>query len=217
MDREKLRTLPLGHAWTPQTLQQHFAAVVGGVAYPGRRPGHAIVVGLCHPRDRDDFEAHVLDESESEDLGALLRACRALGKRYRPAGMGLYDLFRWIGDGKHVGAREIVYRLNGEPGNEYNRLSIGSTTMLDDPTPYLSIFALLSDLTRPETKRLYLHGSQVQLAMHEIPRDEVAETKLGTAPGIEALGFVIQGLREEAAMIWHRMVHPHDDDEVVNW
>ena len=39
------------------------------------RPSDAIVVGLCHPGDRDDFEANVLDESGSEDLGALLRAC----------------------------------------------------------------------------------------------------------------------------------------------
>lgn len=195
MEREELRTLPLDHAWTPEVLRENFAAVMGGVAYPGKRPGHAVVAGLCHPRAKDDIEIHVLAETESPDLGDLLRTCRALGQKFRPAGMRPHDFFHWIGDGRHVGAGEIIWRLNQEPGNEYNQLSIEPTTLLDDPTPYLTMFALLSDLTKPETKRLYLHGSKVEPAMHEIPPGEVAETKLGTAPGIEALAFVVAGLR----------------------
>jgi hypothetical protein len=195
MEREELGTLPLEHPWTAETLRNHFAAVMGGVAYPGRRPGHAIVAGLCHSRDEDDFEAHVLQEAESPDLGELLRACRGLGKRYRPAGMPRNELFRWAGDGEHVGANRIIWRLNEEPDFKYDQLTVQTTTLIDGPQPYLSMLAMLWEYTRPGRKRLYLHNSKAAFAMNDIPPDEVADARVGDFPAVEALAFVVDGLR----------------------
>lgn len=223
MEREELRDLPFDHAWTPETLQDTFAAVMGGVAYPGRRPGFAVVAGLCHPKAEGDCEIHVLAETESLDLGELLRACHALGAKWRLPDTRLPatrrpESFRWIGNGKHVGAQEIIWRLNREPGNEYNRLDVEYTTILDDPTPYLTMFSLLSDLTHPDRKRLYLHGSKAAHAMNEVPRDEVAETKLGEYPSIEAMAFVVVGLREQAEHIIHaREWAGRDTNPYKNW
>jgi hypothetical protein len=193
MKREELRTLPLDHAWTPEALCEHFAAIMGGVAYLGKRAGAAVVAGLCHPRSKDDLEIHVLAEAESWDLGELLRACRGLGKRYQTPGTLPPAPFRWVGDGKHAGARSIIDRLNQEAGHKYNQVSINSTAILDDPTPYPTMFALLSDLTEP--KRLYLHGAGAGHAMNEVPRDQVADCRFGDLPSIEALAFVADALR----------------------
>lgn len=195
MEREELRTLPLDHPWTPEALRENFAAVMGGVAYPGRRPGHAVIAGLCPPRDKDDFEAHVLAEAESRDLGDLLRACRALGRQYRLAGTLRHEPFRWIGDGKHVGANEILWRLNKEAERGAAPLSIETTTLIDGPQPYLAMFATLSEYVKPDRKRLYLHGSRAALAMNEVPPDEVADVRLGDYPAVEALAYVVDGLR----------------------
>jgi hypothetical protein len=197
MEREELRTLlTLEHPWTPAALREHFAAVMGGVAYPNRRPGFAVVAGLCRPRDKDDFEAHVLAEAESHDLDELLRSCRGLAKRFRPAGTLRTELFRWIGAGEHVGANEILWRLNKDPDFRYDQLSIETTTLIDGPQPYLSMLPTLSQYTHPDRKRLYLHGSKAEPAMNEIPPDEVAETRLGEYPAVEALAFVVDALRE---------------------
>jgi hypothetical protein len=196
MEREELRTLlTLAHPWTPETLRDHFAAVQGGVAYPGRRPGHAIVAGLCTPKTRDDLEIHVLAETESPDLGELLRACRGLAKQYRLAGALRSDLFRWIGDGEQVGANRIIWRLNEEDERACDQLTVETTTLIDAPSPYLSMFSVLSELTRPDRKRLFLHGSLAAHAMNEVPPDEVASTKLGEFPAIEALAVVVDALR----------------------
>ena len=218
MEREELRSLALDFAWTQETVAATFAAVMGGVAYPGRRPGFAVVAGLCHPKAKDDCEIHVLDEVESPDLGELLRACHALGGKWRLPDTRPDVPFRWIGNGKHVGAQEIIWRLNREPENEYNQLDVEYTAILDDPTPYLTMFALLSDLTHPERKRLYLHGSKVAHGMNEIPADELAETKLGEYPSIEALAFVVHALREHTEYIIHaREWAGRDTNPYRNW
>ena len=197
MDREELRNLPLGHQWTPQSLRDHFAAVQGGVAHPGRRRGFAVVAGLCPPRAKGDCEIHVLAEVECPDLGGLFRACRGLEKQHRMAGALRSDPFHWVGDGGHIGARRLMWRLNEETESGYDRdqLSIGSTTILDMPQPYSYMFTTLSDCTREDRKQLYLHGSKVTHAMKEVPRDEVADTRFGEYPAIEALAFVVDALR----------------------
>ena len=218
MEREELRDLAPDYVWTPETLAQTFGAVMGGVAYPGRRPGFAVVAGLCRPNDEDDCEIHVLAEHESRDLGELLRACRGLGAKYRRAGMLRNERFRWIGDSKHVGAQDIIWRLNRDSDYQYDRLDIESTVLLDDPTPYLGMFSMLSAFTRLERKRLYLHGCKAGLAMNEVPQDEVADCRFGDYPSIEALAFVARRLREQAEYIIHaRECDGRDTNPYKNW
>jgi hypothetical protein len=196
MEREELRTLlTLDHPWTAETLRESFAVVQGGVAYPGRRPGHAIIAGLCPPKTRDDLEIHVLAETESPDLGELLRACRGLAKQYRMAGTLRNEPFLWTGDGKHVGAQQIIWRLNEETEGERDQLTVQTTTLIDGPSPYLSMLATLSEYTEPDHKRLYLHNSKAAFAMNDIPPDEVADARLGDYPAIEALAFVVDAVR----------------------
>lgn len=216
MEREELRTLPLDHPWSLETLRENFAAVAGGVAYPGRRPGHAVVAGLCPPRNKDDFEAHVLAEAENRDLGELLRACRALGRQYCLAGTLRSQPFRWLGDGKHTGGNEILWRLNKETKNTGDHLSIETTTLIDGPQPYLAMFATLSEYVKPDRKRLYLHHSKAALAMNEVPPDEVAGARLGDYPAVEALAFVVDGLR---TWLEQRPDERHglDDNPYRNW
>lgn len=219
MEREELRTLGMDHPWTPKGLHEHFAVIFGGLAYPGRRPGHAVVVGLLYAQAKEDFEAHVLGETESEDLGVLLRACRGLASRYRMPGMWVKEPFRWIGNGKHAGANRIMWKLNDEVqgGHGRDRITVESATILDTPQPYLSLLAILRDHTQGARKTLYLHGSRVAHAMTEIRSDEVADTLLGEYPAIEALGFALDALRSWFDTYVNRPPIPRNGGAYRNW
>jgi hypothetical protein len=221
MEREELRTLPMNHEWTPQTLGETFAAILGGVAHPGKRPGFAVVAGLCHPRAKDDLEIHVLGEVESVDLGELLRACRGLGQKYRPAGMEQGDAFRWLGNGQHVGAREIISQLNAETKGEYGSdwLTIQTTPILDmeQANPYSYLFSVLRALTKDGHKRLHLHGSKATLAMTELPPDEIADAKFGTLPAVEALAFAVRALQDWLRCFEDRPREDRDDRYNSMW
>lgn len=219
MEREELRNLPLDHPWTPKSPREHFAVIYGGVAYPGRRPGHAVVAGLLPPEAKDDFEVHVLSETENEDLGALLRECRGLASRYRLPGMWVKEPFRWIGDGKHAGANRLMWKLNDEAqsGRGRDQITVESTAIIDTPQPYLSMLTLLREHTEGARKTLYLHGSRVVHAMTEIPRDEVADTKLGEYPSIEAMAFVVDALRTWLDIHVNRPPATRNSDPYRHW
>lgn len=70
-----------------------------------------------------------------------------------------------------------------------------TTTLIDGPSPYLSMLATLSEYTRPDRKRLYLHNSKAAFAMNDMPPDEVVDARLGDFPATEALAFVVDALR----------------------
>ena len=109
MDWNEAKELPVGHLWTQTDLYQHFDAVCGGLAFPGKRPGFAVVAGLKTSIKEEEIEVctppdprsprwggrtgsvksttkiecvYLLAEFESWDLGALLHQCKALGAQY---------------------------------------------------------------------------------------------------------------------------------------
>ncbi|MHC4519927.1 MAG: hypothetical protein ACYTAS_15165, partial [Planctomycetota bacterium] len=92
-------------------------------------------------------------------------------------------------------ANESIDRLNREAEKGTAPLSVETTTLIDNPAPYIYMFSILSDYVRPNRKRLYLHESKAALAMTEVPPDEVADAQRGDFPACEALAYVVDGLR----------------------
>ena len=218
MNWEQAKNLPIGHVWHHRDLWKHFAAVAGGVAYPGRRPGFAVVAGLRPVGSERHHEIYVLDEVESPDLGQLLRLCHGLIPKYHDPALP-DELFRWFGDWQNTAAETLIRDLNATAsGSRMHDLDVRSATVLKMETPYAFMVAKLCDYTREGQKTLHLRGSRVTSCLTEIPQGELSELAFGSYPAVEALAFVVEGLRKEAKNIWHRMRHPHDDDETpVNW
>ena len=103
MKWNEAKELPIGHTWHDNDLVRHFELVRGGVAFPGKKPGFAVVVGLRTKLQDDTWAGfspsrhtvHVLDEYESWDPGELLRQCVVLTMKY---GASFMQDFDWIGD-----------------------------------------------------------------------------------------------------------------------
>ena len=73
MNWQQVKDRPLGYPWQTAELCHCFEAVRGGVAFPGKNPGFAVVAGLRRLRGDNIHEVCLLDEVESDDMGALLR------------------------------------------------------------------------------------------------------------------------------------------------
>ena len=206
MDWQKAKDLPIGHVWHHADLAKHFPAIMGGVAFPGRRPGFAIVAGLRDPMGLR--EVHVLDEYDSADLSELLRACSALAEKYRVRERGE---FRWVGDNRKVAVRTLLAEMDHGP-------QIASTRILEMEAPYQYMMSKLKEYLTGDKKTLFLRGSRVAEMMGEIRPDEVPYLEFGDFPAIEALAFVVKALHEEAENIAWDLHHlDYSEPEPVHW
>lgn len=218
MNWEQVKDLSIGHVWDHRDLWKHFRLLAGGIAYPGKRPGFVVVAGLRPIYIERHYEIHVLDEVESPDLGELLRLCRGLIPKYHdPASPD--ELFRWFGDWQNTAAQTLIRDLNDVGSSpRMHDLDIQSTPILDMETPYAFMVARLREYTREGQKTLHLRGSRVTSSLTEIPQGELSELAFSSHPAVEALAFVVEGLRGQAEYIWYEMTHPHDDGETpVDW
>ena len=147
MNWEQAKDLPIGHVWDHRDLGKHFQVVAGGLAYPGKRPGFAVVAGLRPVHYEGQYEIHVLDEIESPDLGELLRLCRGLTPKYhRPPSPDEY--FLWFGDYRNTAAQALIRDLNS-PTSRFPTfdLCIRSTSILNMATPYAFMVAKIREYT----------------------------------------------------------------------
>ena len=215
MTWEQAKNLPIGHVWHHLDLWKYFAAIAGGVAYPGKRPGFAVVAGLRPVENERYHEIHVLDEAESSDLGELLRLCHGLIPKYH----GLPDQrFGWFGDWENTAAQTLIRDVNGAGGAPQSTdLDIQSSPVLDMEAPYPFIVARIHGYTLDKQKMLHLRNGLLESRLRELPLDGLSELPFGSYPAAEALAFVVEGLREEAQRLWNAMAHPHDHYENVNW
>jgi len=60
MDWQEVKDRPLGYPWQTGEVCQCFEAVRGGVAWPGKNPGFAVVAGLRRIWDENSHVKHCL-------------------------------------------------------------------------------------------------------------------------------------------------------------
>lgn len=197
MDREQVRDRPIGHVWQHGELERYFAAVAGGVAFPGKRPGFAVIAGLRPFRQKDHYEIHVLDEVESPDMGELLRSCHGLIAEYHIRMMER-ELFRWYGDTRNTAAVNLMHTINGDGPRETRLQITWAYPVLNVGQPYAFMLTRLKEYLGENRKQLFLRGSRTQHTLTEVPPDELAELTFGDYPPVEALAFVVMGLRNHA-------------------
>ena len=189
-----IKTTKLGRTFTPDELTEHFKAIYGGVAWPGKRPGFAVVLGMGHDKVCGHYSIYLLDEFESMHLLKLIRQCGALDFKYRPS--------RWIGNPKHGSADRFIQEMNQESQTrpecpeEARRFYVSSTWLLEMEPLYPYLPDTIQDLSNENCRQLYLKDSRVLNYLRGIEESEIATLEIGDYPSIEALAFAAIGLRD---------------------
>ncbi|MFC1634237.1 hypothetical protein ACFL5Z_05295 [Planctomycetota bacterium] len=203
-----IKTSELGHVFTYQELQNQCWAVWGGVAFPGKRPGFAVVVGMGKQKYFDSHDIYLLDEYESIDIRKLVRQCGALDRKYfiSYTGYGRRGLQgQWIGDHKNGAASRFIEEMNNEFGRVYHDIddyinswhfSLCSTRLFKLERPYQHLLPQIKNQLNPEQRQLFLKDSKVTSYLADTEGSEMAELELGDYPAIEALGFAVAEMRD---------------------
>jgi hypothetical protein len=185
-----IETAPLGHTFTDKELQEQCAAIFGGVAWPGKHPGFAIVLALDTEEYLEGRHMHVLDEVESRDIGELIRRCTALDVKYKPK--------IWFGNDRNSAANRLIFDMmkQRQPRQDTEQqrpgFSVLGSDLLDLETPYSFMLAMLKDLLNEECRRLFIKDSRVKGHLAQIDQDtDTSALAFGEYPAIEALAFVV--------------------------
>ena len=212
---DDVRTAQLGHPFNLGELEEHFQAVWAGVAWPGERPGFAVVVGLDRKRHFDGCDVILLEEYESFNIRQLVRQCGALDLKYAPT--------RWIGDRKNDAASRFIQEMNSEcretdrhefaaghgqftmnwreSATDGRRFSLSSTPLIEMQDLYPYIVAQIAELTHKDRKQLWLKDGKAAAYLEPIQIGQTAELERGSFPAIEALGFAVIEARDRRAPI----------------
>ena len=214
MNETDLRTIELGHSFTHAELLQHFRAVWGGVSFPGRRPGFAVVLGMGHEKVCGRYSMYLLADYESFDMRQLIRQCGALDLKYGVSLSRSYrrgDSGRWVGDYKNDAASRFIEEMNAEQhrdGSVEGRetVNLTPTSMLEMENLYSFILPEIKDLLTAERRQLYLKDSKIVSYLSEIENEQISELQPGAYPAIEALAFAVIEMRSH-----HPATRPAED------
>jgi hypothetical protein len=164
-------------------------AVFGGVSWPGKRPGFAVVVAMDKHRRFESYDVCLLAEYESPSVRELVRqAGGVLDYTYEPT--------RWIGDWKNDAADKFIREMNSERTKQETKFSPTWTLMLEMENLYPFMLDELKRLLDKERRMLILKDSKVLLNLSEIEAEDIADLKLGDYPAIEALCFAVFGMKD---------------------
>ncbi len=168
--------------------------IVGGIGWPGEKPGFAVVVGedLYPPVGSRVYHCYLLAEVEEQDTGQLMGRCTELAGYYKTLGSEALDFYGryhesnihflnlWNADARKRGMSEFcLYQApfsdNGLIGYHIN---------------------ILLDRLRPERKTLHLSLKDSKLAgyLQEIPPNEISSATDVQYPAVTALGYVVSFL-----------------------
>ena len=181
-----LKETKLGHVFTHPELITLFHQIFGGIAFPSKREGFAVVIGMAQPTHFNDCRIYLLDIFESFDLCELIRWCGAADFRYSPN--------RWIGDQNDAACKFIDEINSGRKEQTDRRFSITPTLILGMNNLYSYILRQIKEML--SHNQLFLKDSKIKNYLMEIQESEIAEIQIGSYPGIEALAFSVLELRE---------------------
>ena len=188
---DELKTADLGHSFGGRwEVAQCCKSVYGGVSWPGKRPGMAVIVAMDKAKHFDSYDVSLLAEYESFSMRDLVRQLGVLDFEYNPE--------KWVGDNKNDAADKFVRELNVEinKGEEFKRhkkfrLTPMTTPMLEMKHFYQFALDEIKRLLDFERRTLFLKDSKIIGYLSEIEECEVADLDLGDYPAIEALCFAV--------------------------
>jgi len=180
---QDVKEAELGREFDIRHLRSCCRAVYGGVAWPGKRPGFAVVLATSQLKQDDtgSYEICLVDEYESSDMRELVQQCGCLDVRWEP------DL--WVGDTHNGAAEEFIFRMNQDSERYFD---LGPACFLDMQPVYPYILSTLKGMLGEKNRRLFLKDGKVINYLGEIEPGKIAELGRGDFPAIEALGDAVE-------------------------
>jgi len=209
LEWKDVKEAELGQTFEIKELKNCCKAVYGGVSFPGRRPGFAVVVAMNHARHFESHDVVLLDEVESFDIRELVRQCVVLDFKYAPN--------EWIGDWKNDAASPFIQEMNDERTKGHQReFSLISTPLLEMEQLYPYILAEIKRLLT-DPKQLYLKESKVANYLSGIEPGEVVDLQQGDFPAVEALAFGVLEIRQHEDFDNSPGPKPVDPWDWIDW
>lgn len=187
LEWKDVKNARLGEPFENKALKSCCKAVYGGVSWPGKRPGFAVVIAMDRTRRIDNHDVCLLDEFESFDIRELVRQCSVLDFKYLPD--------QWIGDWKNDAAQQFMQQLESENRTHGRPLNLSWTAMFDMEQLYPYILAEIRRLLSTDRRQLFLKDSKIRGYLIEIAGGEIADLQRGDHPAIEALAFAVIEMR----------------------
>ena len=167
--------------------EERFSRILGGLAWPGKNPGFAVVVAEELEIDKTLNKRHylILAEYESQSLSDLTRRSAEFSVNF--------CAHPFYGDEKKRWAMDIL-RKSGAG------LYITAAPFIDDPTAFEGYLLTIRELTHPTQKRLHF-GSKSQLppllaALNPNDIATTAKVAFKRYPAVAALGFAVSALED---------------------
>jgi hypothetical protein len=181
-----LRQLPINATYDHLMPTPDRRYIYGGVAWPGKRAGFAIIVVMDEKKHFDSHDVCVLAEFESFSTREMVRQIGVMDATFMPD--------RWIGDNRNDAADAFVRELqnDGDRDRRRSKLMFVYTSMLEMEYFYRYALDEIKRLTQKERKMLYLKESAVIRYLSDILDEEmITELKHGAYPAIEALSYAV--------------------------
>lgn len=183
------QTAQLTEKLVTQDLEARYKRIYGAVAFPGKRPGFAVVAGMIQEEHFESHDIYLIDEFESVDLRELIRQCGVMDYKYKPE--------VWVGDSRNDAACRFISMMNEEFKSTRRSFGLSSTQILDMKNIYEFIFPQLKYLLNedPSKRQLFLGDSKLVGELLVVDPFKINELEFGDHPAIEALAFAVMELR----------------------
>ena len=194
------RTTEIGEVLDYSELRLRTITLWGGVAWPSKRPGFAVVVAMEKKAHLNSHDIFLLDEYESFDTRLLVRQIGALDAKYGILRDRVYypdTINKWIGDNMNAAADRFIAEMNAQNKKTRCRMTLSPTMMTEMNNVYSYLLPQIKDLLNVKRRRLFIKGSKIIDYLSEVEEIEIADFKIGEYPAIEALGFTIIEMRNQ--------------------
>ncbi len=172
-----------------------FQRIVGGIAWPGDRPGFVCVVGE-ETSYRLPHQLHLLAEAEKQDTSELIKRCRELQATWK-----VQEFYARLPE--HI--LQYLGLSNEQARGRYQKsFQVLEAPFSSDPRIAYHL-QLLRDTLKPAQKGLHLGtDSRLSSALLELPVDKAASAKDTDFPAVAALAYAVAALT-----VWE----PLDDED----
>lgn len=189
MQHMKLTERPLGEALEAHERKRLYACIVGGVSWPCRQPGYAVILGFGRDSEVEPYRIVVLDECIDFDLQELYIQATILDQKWSP--------HKWFADTDNEAAQQIqfdYYRECEKDNPRHERMYITPALVLGTMKPELLYGYILPKIRshlKHDRKKLFLKDSQVRQDLEKIDDGDLPDFNMGDRPSIEALAFAL--------------------------
>ena len=196
---DELKKAELGQTFDSKELKECCTGIYGGLSWPAKRPGFAVVVAMNSVRtfswERD--EVCLLDEAESADMWELIQRCSGLDLKYDPSA--------WIGDIENSAADRIMREMSSD--SKLRTFSLTPASIVSVDRPYQYMLQSLRRMLREDKRTLFLKDSKSLQYLREIEEGAEVELELGEFPSVEALAFAALEGKEHTESMTLEEIH----------